>query len=82
MISQRDDGYFKNADKFSPFRWEEYDKQQKERDDDVVDYGWGAIHTSSAKSPYLPFEAGKWHSWRGEGCISVYPHDYVYVMTT
>ncbi|CAG8609735.1 8948_t:CDS:2 [Paraglomus brasilianum] len=65
MISQRDDGYFKNADKFSPFRWEEYDKQQKERDDDVVDYGWGAIHTSSAKSPYLPFGAGR-HRCIGE----------------
>ncbi|CAG8611518.1 3577_t:CDS:2 [Paraglomus occultum] len=65
MISQRDDGYFKNADKFSPFRWEDYDKQQKERDDDVVDYGWGAIHTSSAKSPYLPFGAGR-HRCIGE----------------
>ena len=53
-------------------RWD--DKQHKERDYDVADYGWSAIHTLSAKSPYLPFGAGKWHSWRG---IFVYPHDYV-----
>ncbi|KAG9283992.1 hypothetical protein G9A89_005499 [Geosiphon pyriformis] len=64
-VSQRAHEYFSNPEKFDPYRWIEYDMQNKERDDDIVDYGFGVIHTTSAKSAYLPFGAGR-HRCIGE----------------
>ncbi|CAG8611650.1 11044_t:CDS:2 [Ambispora leptoticha] len=65
VISQRADQYFDNPEQFLPSRWDKYDKDVKVKDDDLVDYGWGAMHSSSAKSPYLPFGAGR-HRCIGE----------------
>jgi sterol 14-demethylase len=58
IISQIADEFFKNPQQFDPDRWIEYDKQNKVGLDDLVDYGWGALHSSSARSCYLPFGAG------------------------
>ncbi|CAG8446302.1 5655_t:CDS:10 [Ambispora gerdemannii] len=65
VMSQRADQYFDDPEKFLPSRWEKFDKDVKVTDDDIVDYGWGAMHTTSAKSPYLPFGAGR-HRCIGE----------------
>lgn len=64
-ISARSDEYFEQAEKFDPHRWEILDQQNKTQDDDFVDYGFGAINMSKARSPYLPFGAGR-HRCIGE----------------
>ncbi|CAG8606067.1 5058_t:CDS:2 [Acaulospora morrowiae] len=65
-ISSRSDEYFEQAEKFNPHRWEIFDKQNnKEHDDDFVDYGFGALNMSKARSPFLPFGAGR-HRCIGE----------------
>ncbi|CAG8433729.1 10424_t:CDS:2 [Diversispora eburnea] len=64
-ISARSEENFENAEEFNPNRWEAFDQQNKERDDDLIDYGFGQLHMASAKSPYLPFGAGR-HRCIGE----------------
>ncbi|CAI2181580.1 9682_t:CDS:2 [Funneliformis geosporum] len=64
-ISQRSEDYFENAETFNPNRWIDFDQHNKERDDDLVDYGFGILHSASAKSPFLPFGAGR-HRCIGE----------------
>ncbi|CAG8496846.1 5792_t:CDS:2 [Cetraspora pellucida] len=54
-LSARSNDYFDNAEDFNPYRWNDFDLQNKERDDDLIDYGFGALHSTSAKSPFLPF---------------------------
>ncbi|CAJ0926739.1 9608_t:CDS:1 [Entrophospora sp. SA101] len=61
VVSACSDEFFENAQTFNPGRWEEFDKSNlvKERNDDLVDYGFGVLHSASAKSPFIPFGAGK-----------------------
>ncbi|CAG8717422.1 34310_t:CDS:2, partial [Racocetra persica] len=63
-LSARSDDYFENAEEFNPYRWTEFDLQNKDRDEDLVDYGFGAL-SASARSPFLPFGAGR-HRCIGE----------------
>ncbi|CAG8479027.1 18524_t:CDS:2 [Gigaspora margarita] len=72
-ITARSDEFFENAEEFNPYRWKDYDLQNKEHDDDLVDYGFGAL-SASARSPVLPFGAGR-HRCIGE------PFAYVQIKT-
>ncbi|CAJ0643705.1 8718_t:CDS:2 [Entrophospora sp. SA101] len=67
VVSACSDEFFENAQTFNPGRWEEFDKSNlvKERNDDLVDYGFGVLHSASAKSPFIPFGAGR-HRCIGE----------------
>ncbi|RIA97085.1 lanosterol 14-alpha demethylase [Glomus cerebriforme] len=73
-VSHRSEGYFESAETFNPNRWIDFDQNNKERDDDLVDYGFGVLHRASAKSPFLPFGAGR-HRCIGE------PFAYVQIKT-
>ncbi|RIB18452.1 cytochrome P450 [Gigaspora rosea] len=72
-LTARSDEFFENAEEFNPHRWKDYDLQNKDRDDDLVDYGFGAL-SASARSPFLPFGAGR-HRCIGE------PFAYVQIKT-
>ncbi|MBE3041412.1 cytochrome P450 [Candidatus Bathyarchaeota archaeon] len=54
--------HFRDAGAWDPHRWD--DGKEDEDEDDVVDYGYGAVSKGTG-SPYLPFGAGR-HRCIGE----------------
>ncbi|CAG8479387.1 10439_t:CDS:2 [Acaulospora colombiana] len=64
-ISARSEQHFEQAEKFNPHRWNIPEQQNKTQDDHFVDYGFGALNMAKAKSPFLPFGAGR-HRCIGE----------------
>ncbi|PVV01034.1 hypothetical protein BB560_004566 [Smittium megazygosporum] len=67
-ISQTDPKYFPNPEDYNPYRWDSSDANDVEDQDDessTIDYGFGAMNSKSARSPYLPFGAGR-HRCIGE----------------
>lgn len=56
--------YFPNANSWDPHRWENQEETKEEKENDVVDYGYGAV-SKGTSSPYLPFGAGR-HRCIGE----------------
>ncbi|KAJ1985665.1 Lanosterol 14-alpha-demethylase [Dimargaris cristalligena] len=77
-ITQTDPKIYRDPLRFNPARWFEDAKKESaasigtEADD--VDYGFGVLRTTSARSPYLPFGAGR-HRCIGE------PFAYLQVKT-
>ncbi|KAJ1956295.1 Lanosterol 14-alpha-demethylase [Linderina pennispora] len=63
-ISALDEKYYKNAEDWVPSRWEQDDEAEGAADKATTDYGFGAT-TTSARSPNLPFGAGR-HRCIGE----------------
>lgn len=63
-VPARSEEFFPNALEWDPHRW---DKQEQDENDDgdTVDYGYGAVSSKAAYSPYLPFGAGR-HRCVGE----------------
>ncbi|KAJ9085525.1 Lanosterol 14-alpha-demethylase [Entomophthora muscae] len=69
VVSAMDEAYFPNPEKFDPYRWTTADKgddvladestKSKEDPSSFVDYGFGSVSTTSARSPYLPFGGGR-----------------------
>jgi sterol 14alpha-demethylase len=64
------DEYFPYAMEWDPHRWTKSsstpaEKDKKDEKDSVVDYGYGAVSSKAAHSPYLPFGAGR-HRCVGE----------------
>ncbi|KIW10822.1 hypothetical protein PV08_10121 [Exophiala spinifera] len=69
-VPSRCDEFFPNAMAWDPHRWDkslEIDRQGDDQDglNDTVDYGYGAVSSKAAHSPYLPFGAGR-HRCVGE----------------
>lgn len=62
------DTHFVNPSVWDPHRWDagqnNYDEEIDEKDDEKIDYGWGAV-SKGTNSPYLPFGAGR-HRCIGE----------------
>jgi sterol 14-demethylase len=53
-ISQLDPNVYENPMLFDPYRW----VGKKDDDSSTIDYGFGSVPLSGAKSSYLPFGAG------------------------
>jgi sterol 14alpha-demethylase len=65
-VPGRMDEYFPNAMTWDPHRWTQLDSAADDvNDKDTVDYGYGAVASRAAYSPYLPFGAGR-HRCIGE----------------
>jgi len=63
-VVQQDPQYFSNPVEWDPHRWDETEVDREKDDEDMVDYGFGAINKGT-RSPYLPFGAGR-HRCIGE----------------
>lgn len=66
MVTSTSEEYFRDARSWNPHRWDEprHNAVEEAAGEAVVDYGYGAT-TSGARSPYLPFGAGR-HRCIGE----------------
>lgn len=67
-VPSRYDEFFPNAMEWNPHRWDkpsESNQQDDQDANDTVDYGYGAVSSKAAHSPYLPFGAGR-HRCVGE----------------
>ncbi|KAJ9616094.1 hypothetical protein H2204_014088 [Knufia peltigerae] len=67
-VPSRCDEFFPNAMDWNPHRWDRPaggDQQDDQDSNDTVDYGYGAVSSKAAHSPYLPFGAGR-HRCVGE----------------
>ncbi|KAJ2779203.1 Lanosterol 14-alpha-demethylase [Coemansia javaensis] len=64
IISATDEKYYANAEEWVPSRWNNAGSGGQEEDKATTDYGFGAT-TTSARSPTLPFGAGR-HRCIGE----------------
>ncbi|KAJ1958512.1 Lanosterol 14-alpha-demethylase [Dispira parvispora] len=71
VVTQMDPKVYRNPLEFRPKRWTEDAKKDyvpsanEKVANDEVDYGFGVLRTTSARSPYLPFGAGR-HRCIGE----------------
>ncbi|EZF31978.1 hypothetical protein H109_06970 [Trichophyton interdigitale MR816] len=63
-VTAQSDEHFPNAMKWDPYRWDAQKPNPNEKEEDMVDYGYGVISKGS-NSPYLPFGAGR-HRCIGE----------------
>ena len=71
----RSDEFFPDAMNWDPHRWDQQheptipstdqSKDSNSKDTDTIDYGYGAVSSKAAYSPYLPFGAGR-HRCVGE----------------
>ncbi|KIV92274.1 hypothetical protein PV10_06729 [Exophiala mesophila] len=71
----RSDEFFPDAMNWDPHRWDQQpesttpstdqSKDSSSKDTDTIDYGYGAVSSKAAYSPYLPFGAGR-HRCVGE----------------
>lgn len=67
-VPARMDEFFPNAMEWDPHRWIKATQQSEaepEKGDETIDYGYGAVSSKAASSPYLPFGAGR-HRCVGE----------------
>ena len=66
-VPARTEEFFPDPMAWDPHRWDEPLKKQEDEknEDDTVDYGYGAVSSKAAYSPYLPFGAGR-HRCVGE----------------
>lgn len=67
-LPARTEEYFPNPMVWNPHRWDKpatVDQNEKGDDDTTIDYGYGAVSSKAAYSPYLPFGAGR-HRCVGE----------------
>ncbi|KAI1931469.1 Lanosterol 14-alpha-demethylase [Ophidiomyces ophidiicola] len=63
-VTALSDQHFSNAQLWDPHRWDNNQADRDEENDEMVDYGYGAVSKGTA-SPYLPFGAGR-HRCIGE----------------
>jgi sterol 14-demethylase len=61
----RTEEFFAEPMTWNPHRWDKPQQQDEQGDNDTVDYGYGAVSSKAAYSPYLPFGAGR-HRCVGE----------------
>ena len=61
----RDEEYFPRPLEWLPHRWIATVRDEEQDDSDQIDYGYGAVSSKAASSPYLPFGAGR-HRCVGE----------------
>ena len=63
----RTEEFFPNPMDWNPYRWDKpaIMQQVEKTDGETVDYGYGAVSSKAAYSPYLPFGAGR-HRCVGE----------------
>lgn len=62
----RSEEFFPDPMDWNPRRWDKPLKTQDDQgEDDTIDYGYGAVSSKAANSPYLPFGAGR-HRCVGE----------------
>ncbi|OLY85446.1 Lanosterol 14-alpha demethylase [Smittium mucronatum] len=93
-VTQTDSKYFPDPEKYDPHRWDDFvsvettntdndtpskDNKASVVDEGDVDYGFGNINSKSAKSPYLPFGAGR-HRCIGEQFAFVQIRTILYTM--
>ena len=67
-LPARTEEFFPEPMKWDPHRWDKpaaMQQQDEKGDDDTIDYGYGAVSSKAAYSPYLPFGAGR-HRCVGE----------------
>lgn len=66
-LPARTEEYFPDPMFWNPHRWDKPVLMQKNEkgDDETIDYGYGAVSSKAAYSPYLPFGAGR-HRCVGE----------------
>ncbi|KAJ1916699.1 Lanosterol 14-alpha-demethylase [Tieghemiomyces parasiticus] len=68
-VTQTDPNIYRDPQRFNPARWFADAKKESAASigtaADEVDYGFGVLRTTSARSPYLPFGAGR-HRCIGE----------------
>ncbi|KAJ9611188.1 Sterol 14-alpha demethylase cyp51c [Cladophialophora chaetospira] len=64
-VPARSDEFFPHALNWDPHRWDKPLKNDEDAEDDTIDYGYGAVSSKAAYSPYLPFGAGR-HRCVGE----------------
>ncbi|PVU92872.1 hypothetical protein BB561_003573 [Smittium simulii] len=67
-VTQSESEYFIDPESYMPSRWEtksEFEKIDEDLGEATTDYGFGSMNSKSAKSPYLPFGAGR-HRCIGE----------------
>ncbi|EFR04914.1 cytochrome P450 [Nannizzia gypsea CBS 118893] len=63
-VTALSDEHFPNAMEWDPYRWETQKPEGSEKEEDMVDYGYG-VTSKGSSSPYLPFGAGR-HRCIGE----------------
>ena len=63
-VPSRLEEFFPNAMEWIPHRWDKQEQDENE-EGDTIDYGYGAVSSKAAYSPYLPFGAGR-HRCVGE----------------
>lgn len=66
-LPARTEEYFPDPMTWNPHRWDKPSmiQQTEKTDGDTIDYGYGAVSSKAAYSPYLPFGAGR-HRCVGE----------------
>ncbi len=67
-VPARSEEFFPTAMTWDPHRWDKPQKEDGQTEkggDDTIDYGYGAVSSKAAYSPYLPFGAGR-HRCVGE----------------
>ncbi|KAI1625340.1 cytochrome P450 [Exophiala viscosa] len=63
-VPSRTEEFFPNAMEWNAHRWDKQEQDENE-EGDTIDYGYGAVSSKAAYSPYLPFGAGR-HRCVGE----------------
>ncbi|KAJ1917453.1 Lanosterol 14-alpha-demethylase [Mycoemilia scoparia] len=84
VIAATDKAHFQDPETFKPSRWSQQDEAaeveaEDKNSENTVNYGWGDMSLNSAKSPYLPFGAGR-HRCIGEQFAYIQIKTILYVL--